>query len=79
MTLIRAGRIPADAGLDPAWDAQRAVNRWHFALEKVPPRGEVGRALGGRFRLVYPRCAEWPDGLDGVGATAVEKAANSHD
>jgi hypothetical protein len=34
MTLIRAGRIPADAGLDPAWDAQRAVNRWHSALEK---------------------------------------------
>jgi hypothetical protein len=46
---------------------------------EVPPRGEVGRALGGRFRLMYPRCAEWPDGLDGLGATAVEKAANSHD
>lgn len=27
MTLIRAGRIPDDAELDPAWDAQRAVNR----------------------------------------------------
>ena len=70
MTLIRAGRIPADAGLDPAWDAQRAVNRWHSALEKVPPRGEVERALGGRFRLVHPGCAEWPDGLDGLGDAA---------
>ena len=70
MTLIRAGRIPGDAGLDPAWDAQRAVNRWHSALEKVPPRGEVERALGGRFRLVYPGCAEWPDGLDGLGDAA---------
>ena len=70
MTLIRAGRIPADAELDPAWDAQRAVNRWHSALEKVPPRGQVERALGGRFRLVYPGCAEWPDGLDGLGDAA---------
>jgi DNA processing protein len=70
MTLIRAGRIPADAGLDPAWDAARAVNLWHAALEKVPPRGEVERALGGRFRLVYPGCAEWPGGLDGLGDAA---------
>src|ERR1700677_1580224 len=54
MTLIRAGRIPADAGLDPAWDARRAVDRWHSALEKVPPRGGVERALGGRFRLGCP-------------------------
>jgi DNA processing protein len=70
MTLIRAGRIPADAGLDPAWDAQRTVSRWHSALEKVPPRGEVERALGGRFRLVFPGCAEWPGGLDGLGDAA---------
>jgi DNA processing protein len=70
MTLIRAGRIPADTGLDPAWDAQRAVNRWHSALEKVPPRGEVEQALAGRFRLVHPGCAEWPDGLDGLGDAA---------
>src|SRR5216684_1348855 len=56
MTLIRAGRIPGDAGPGPAWDAQRAVNRWHSSLEKVPPRGEVERALGGGFRLVYPGC-----------------------
>jgi DNA processing protein len=69
-TLIRAGRIPADVELDPTWDAQRAVNRWHSALEKVPPRGQVERALGGRFRLVYPGCAEWPDGLDGLGDAA---------
>ena len=70
MTLIRAGRVPDDAGFDPAWDAQRAVNRWHSALEKVPPRGEVEGALGGRFRLVHPGCAEWPCGLDGLGDAA---------
>jgi DNA processing protein len=70
MTLIRSGRIPADAALDPAWDAQQAVNRWHAALEKVPPRGEIERALGGRFRLVYPECAEWPARLDGLGDAA---------
>jgi DNA processing protein len=70
MTMIRAGRIPGDAEIDPAWDALRAVNRWHSALEKVPPRGQVERALGGRFRLVYPGCAEWPDGLDGLGDAA---------
>ena len=70
MTLIRAGRFPADAELGQAWDMQRAVDRWHSALEKVPPRGQVERALGGRFRLVYPGCAEWPDGLDGLGDAA---------
>jgi predicted Rossmann fold nucleotide-binding protein DprA/Smf involved in DNA uptake len=70
MTMIRAGRIPGDAEIDPAWDAQREVNRWHAALEKVPSRGEVERALGGPFRLVYPGCAEWPDGLDGLGDAA---------
>jgi DNA processing protein len=70
MTLIRTGRIPDDAGFDPAWDAQRAVNRWRSALEKMPSRGEVEQALGGRFRLVSPGCAEWPDGLDGLGDAA---------
>jgi DNA processing protein len=70
MTLIRAGRITAVAGLDPAWDVQRAVDRWHSALKKIPPRGEIERALGGRFRLVHAGCAEWPDGLDGLGDAA---------
>jgi len=67
MTLIRAGRVPDDAAFDPAWDAQRAVSRWHSALKEMPTRGEVERALGGRFRLVYPGCAEWPDRLDELG------------
>ena len=70
MALIRAGRLPDDAGLtaNPGW--KRAMERWDAALERVPPRGEVERALGGRFRLVYPGCAEWPDGLDGLGDAA---------
>ena len=70
MALIRAGRLPHDTGLtaDPGW--QRAMSRWHAAVEKVPPRGEVERALGGRFRLVYPGCAEWPGALDGLGDAA---------
>ena len=70
MALIRAGRLPDDAELtaNPGW--QRAMARWHAALEKVPPRGEVERTLGGRFRLVYPGCAEWPGGLDGLGDAA---------
>jgi DNA processing protein len=69
-TVIRASRVPDDVALDPAWDAQRAVNRWHSALEKMPSRGEVEHTLGGRFRLVYPGCAEWPDGLDALGDAA---------
>ena len=70
MALIRAGRLPDDAGLtaNPGW--KRAMARWDAALERVPPRGEVERALGGRFRLVYPGCAEWPVGLDGLGDAA---------
>ena len=70
MALIRAGRLPDDAGLtaNPGW--KRAMARWDAALERVPPRGEVERALGGRFRLVYPGCAEWPGGLDGLGDAA---------
>ena len=70
MALIRAGRLPDDAGLtaNPGW--KRAMERWDAALERVPPRGEVERALGGRFRLVYPGCAEWPVGLDGLGDAA---------
>jgi len=70
MALIRAGRLPNDAGLtaNPGW--QRAMARWNAALERVPPRGEVERALGGRFRLLYPGCAEWPVGLDGLGDAA---------
>jgi DNA processing protein len=70
MTLIRAGRIPGEAGPASAGNAQQAVNRWRSALEKVPPRGEVERALGGRFRLVCPGDAEWPAGLDGLGDAA---------
>ena len=67
MAVIRAGRLPHDMGLtaNPGW--QRALERWHAALERVPRRGDVERALGGRFRLVYPGCAEWPGGLDGLG------------
>ena len=70
MAQIRAGRPPDGAGLtaNPGW--QRAMARWGAALERVPPRGEVERALGGRFRLVYPGCAEWPVGLDGLGDAA---------
>jgi DNA processing protein len=70
MALIRAGRLPHDTGLtaNPGW--QRAMARWNAALEKVPPRGEVERVLGGRFRLVYPACSEWPDGLGGLGDAA---------
>jgi len=70
MALIRAGRLPHDAELtaNPGW--QQAMARWHAALERVPPRGEVKRTLGGRFRLVYPGCAEWPGGLDGLGDAA---------
>ena len=70
MALIRAGRLPHGTGLtaNPGW--QRAMSRWHAALEKVPPRGEVERTLGGRFRLVYPGCAEWPGGLDDLGDAA---------
>ena len=67
MALIRAGRLPPDTGLaaNPGW--QRSMKRWNAALEMVPRRGEVERELGGRFRLVYPGCAEWPGGLDGLG------------
>jgi DNA processing protein len=67
MALIRAGRLPDGTGLtaNPGW--QQAMARWNAALERVPPRGEVARILGGRFRLVYPGCAEWPVGLDGLG------------
>jgi DNA processing protein len=70
MALIRAGRLPHGTGLtaNPGW--QRAMSRWHAALEKVPPRGEVERALGGRFRLLYPGCAEWPGGLEDLGGAA---------
>ena len=70
MALIRAGRLPDDAGLtaNPEW--KRAMARWDAELERVPPRGEVERTLGSRFRLVYPGCAEWPGGLDGLGDAA---------
>ena len=70
MALIRAGRLPHAAELpaNPGW--QQAMARWHAALERVPPRGEVERTLVGRFRLVYPGCAEWPGGLDGLGDAA---------
>ena len=70
MALIRAGRLPHDAELtaNPGW--QQAMARWHAALERVPPRGEVERTLVGRFRLVYPGCAEWPGGLDRLGDAA---------
>jgi DNA processing protein len=70
MTLIRAGRLPRDAGLAVTFDAQRAMNRWHAALAKVPPRGEILRAMDGRFRLVCPGHAEWAAGLDGLGDAA---------
>jgi len=70
MTLIRAGRLPHDAGLPVTPDARRAMSRWHAALANVPPRGEVLRALDGRFRLVCPGDAEWPGGLDGLGDAA---------
>ena len=69
MTLIRAGRLPRDTGLPVTFDAQRAMSRWHAALAKVPPRGEILRALG-RFRLVCLGDAEWPGGLDGLGDAA---------
>jgi DNA processing protein len=70
MALIRAGQLPRDAGLPVTSDARRAMNRWHAALRKVPPRGEVLRALDGRFRLVCPGDAEWPAGLEGLGDAA---------
>jgi DNA processing protein len=70
MALIRAGRLPHDAGLTGTLGWQRAMNQWHAAVEKLPPRGEAERALDGRFRLVYPGCAEWPGGLEGLGDAA---------
>ena len=70
MALIRAGRVPEGTGLTEALGWRRAMERWHGALERVPRRGEVEGALGGRFRLVYPGCAEWPVGLDGLGDAA---------
>ena len=70
MTLIRTGRFPADARPDPAPADQRTMSRWRAALERVPSRGDVERALGGPPRLVHPGCAEWPDGMDGLGNAA---------
>jgi len=70
MTLIRAGRLPRDAGLAVPGDARRSVSRWHAALGKVPSRREVLDALEGRFRLLCPGDAEWPAGLDALGEAA---------
>ena len=70
MALIRAGRLPDGQGqaAQPGW--QQAIERWNAALGRVPSREEVDRSLGGRLRLVWPGCAEWPGGLDGLGVTA---------
>ena len=69
LELIRAGRLPLANGLAVTRDAQRAMNRWHAMLAKVPPHDEILETLG-RFRLVCPGDAEWPGGLDGLGDAA---------
>jgi hypothetical protein len=71
LELIRAGRLPLANGLAVTRDAQRAINRWHAMLAKVPPRDEILETLS-RFRLVYSGDAEWPGGLDGLGRQTSE-------
>lgn len=68
MKLIRAGLVEDSAELDAARDAQRAISRWHTALEKAPSRAEIEDTLGRpRIRLVCPGDAEWPGQLDDLG------------
>ena len=70
MALIRAGRLPGGLGPSEGPGLRRAMDRWRAALEKVPSRDVVERALGGRLRLLCPVCPEWPSGLDGLGDAA---------
>ena len=70
MAQIRAGRFRHNFGLTSDLGWQHASKQWTVALKKVPLRGEIERVLDGRFRLVHPGCAGWPDGLDELGDAA---------
>ena len=68
MKLIRADRQAGWPEAGVSGDAQRAMSRWHAALEKAPSRAEVEDAIGRPgIRLVCPGDTEWPGRLNDLG------------
>lgn len=67
---VRSASLAGFGDLPGFPDPARALARLRERLGAVPPRKEIRRQLGGRFRLVCPGDPEWPGGLDALGDAA---------